>query len=191
VVGEEAPIVEAAVERPQWIAAAVVVVAAAVAGAWYAGRAPAAPPLSVDPGSAGRGVITVHVAGAVRSPGLVEVSSGSRVADAIVAAGGALPEADLGRVNLAAPLADGQQLLVPSVAPAGEVGSVTGDGRVRINVAGVEELEALPGVGPVLAERIVAYREEHGPFAVVEDLLEVPGIGEKKLAALREAVLVP
>lgn len=182
---------EAAVERPQWIAAAVVVVAAAVAGAWYAGRAPAAPPLSVDPGSAGRGVITVHVAGAVRSPGLVEVSSGSRVADAIVAAGGALPEADLGRVNLAAPLADGQQLLVPSVAPAGEVGSVTGDGRVRINVAGVEELEALPGVGPVLAERIVAYREEHGPFAVVEDLLEVPGIGEKKLAALREAVLVP
>jgi competence protein ComEA len=183
--------VEAAVERPKWIAAALVVVAIAGVGAWYTTRSPTPPPLSVDPVGDGRRVITVHVAGAVRSPGLVEVTAGSRVADAIVAAGGALPEADLGRVNLAAPLADGQQLVVPSVPPAGEAGAVLGDGRVRINVAGVEELEALPGVGPVLAERIVAYREEHGPFAVVEDLLGVSGIGEGKLAALREAVLVP
>jgi competence protein ComEA len=68
---------------------------------------------------------------------------------------------------------------------------VAADGRVRLNLAGIEELETLPGVGPVLAERIIAYREQHGPFAVVEDLLDVPGIGEGKLAALRDAVLVP
>jgi competence protein ComEA len=94
-------------------------------------------------------------------------------------------------VNLAAPLADGQQLSVPRVSADGEAAAVAGDGRVRLNLAGVEELETLPGVGPVLAERIVAYRQEHGPFAVVEDLLDVPGIGEGKLAALRDAVLVP
>jgi competence protein ComEA len=182
--------VEAAVvERPQWIVAGLVL-AAAVAGLWYAGRAPAAPPLSVDPvGGQGR-VITVHVSGAVRSPGVVQVAASARVGDAIGAAGGALPEADLAGINLAAPLADGQQLLVPTTSAEGTA-AVAGDGRVRINVAGVDEMEALPGVGPVLAARIVAYREEHGPFAVVEDLLDVPGIGEAKLAALREAVLVP
>ena len=177
-------------ERPQWIAAALVLAAAAAAGFWYAGRAPTAPPVAIDPdGGEGR-VITVHVAGAVRSPGVVEVAAECRVGDAIAAAGGVLPDADLGRVNLAAPLADGQQVLVPATS-AEAAGTVAGDGRVRINLAGVDELEALPGVGPVLAERIVAYREEHGPFTVVEDLLDVPGIGEAKLAALREAVLVP
>lgn len=177
-------------DRPQWIAAALVVAAAALAGMWYAGRSPVPPPLAVDPGGGGR-TITVHVSGAVQSPGVVRVAAGARVGEAIAAAGGALPEADLGRVNLAAPLADGQQLSVPSVSADGEVAAVAGDGRLRLNLAGVEELETLPGVGPVLAERIVAYRDEHGPFAVVEDLLDVPGIGEGKLAALRDAVLVP
>jgi len=179
------------VDRPQWIAAVLVLAVAAAVGVWYAGRAPAPPPLAVDPGSAGGRTITVHVAGAVQFPGVVQVGAGARVGEAIAAAGGARPDADLGRVNLAAPLADGQQLNVPSVSADGGGGAVASDGRVRLNVAGVEELEALPGVGPVLAERIVAYREEHGPFAVVEDLLDVPGIGEGKLAALREAVLVP
>lgn len=187
----DCPSPEIALDRPQWIAAALVVVAAAVAGVWYAGRSPAPPPLAVDPGSGGSRTITVHVAGAVLSPGVVRIAAGARVGEAIAAAGGARPDADLGRVNLAAPLADGQQLSVPTVSPDGQGGAVAGDGRVRLNVAGVQELEALPGVGPVLAERIVAYREEHGPFAVVEDLLDVPGIGEGKLAALREAVLVP
>ena len=178
-------------DRPQWIAAALVLAAAAIAGVWYAGRSPAPPPLAVDPGSSSSRTITVHVAGAVLSPGVVRVAAGARVGEAIAAAGGARPDADLGRVNLAAPLADGQQLSVPTVSPDGQGGAVAGDGRVRLNLAGAPELEALPGVGPVLAERIVAYREEHGPFAVVEDLLDVPGIGEAKLAALREAVLVP
>jgi len=177
-------------DRPQWIAAALVVAAAALGGLWYAGRSPAPPPLAVEPGGGGR-TITVHVSGAVQSPGVVRVAAGARVGEAIAAAGGALPEADLGRVNLAAPLADGQQLSVPGVSAGGEVAAVAGDGRVRLNLAGAEELETLPGVGPVLAERIVAYRDEHGPFAVVEDLLDVPGIGEGKLAALRDAVLVP
>jgi len=178
------------VERPQWIVAALVLAAAAGFGLWYAGRAPAAPPLAVDPGGGMGRVITVHVAGAVAAPGVVEVAADSRVGDALAAAGGVLPEADLIRVNLAAPLADGQQILVPEMSPEGAE-AVAGDGRVRLNLADAGELEALPGVGPVLAERIVAYREEHGPFAVVEDLLDVPGIGEAKLAALREAVLVP
>lgn len=178
------------VERPRWIAAGLVVAAAAAAGFWYAGRTPSPPPLEVGPGAETRRVVTVHVAGAVRSPGVVEVPAGSRVGDAIAAAGGALPVADLTRVNLAASLADGQQLVVPDGSAAGPAADA-GDGRVRLNVAGAAELETLPGVGPVLAERIVAHREENGPFAVVEDLLDVPGIGEAKLAALREVVLVP
>ena len=111
------------------------------------------------------------------------------MADAVVSAGGALPEADLHRVNLAAPLADGQQLVVPSEDEPSP--GASDEGRVRVNVAGVEELEELPGVGPVLAQRIFDHRDEHGPFVAVEDLLEVPGIGEGKLAALREAVLLP
>jgi competence protein ComEA len=178
------------VERPQWIVAALVVAAAAAAGVWYAGRGPETPPLSVDPGGSQR-VITVHVAGAVRTPGVVQVPAGSRVGDAIAAAGGALPDADLERVNLAAPMADGQQLLVPVVQPGEGAGAGAADGRVHINTATAEELEALPGVGPVLAARIVSYRDANGPFAVIEDLLDVPGIGEGKLAALREVVLVP
>jgi competence protein ComEA len=177
-------------QRLQWILAALVLAAAAAVGLWYAGRAPAAPPLAIDPSGGGERVITVHVAGAVRSPGVVEIAADSRVGDALAAAGGVLPEADLARVNLAAPLADGQQVLVPTT-PTEEGAAVGHDGRVRINLADAEELETLPGVGPVLAQRIIAYREEHGPFAVVEDLLDVPGIGEAKLAALREAVLVP
>ena len=178
-------------DRPQWIAAALVVAAVAGAGLWYAGRSPAPPPLAVDPGGNAERMITVHVSGAVQSPGVVRVAAGARVGEAIAAAGGAQPDADLGRVNLAAPLADGQQLSVPTVALTGGGGAVAGDGRVRLNLADAAELETLPGVGPVLAERIVAYRAEHGPFAVVEDLLDVPGIGEAKLAALRDAVLVP
>jgi competence protein ComEA len=183
--------VEAAVvERPQWIAAALVLAAAAATGLWYAGRSPAAPPLAVDPVGGERRVITVHVAGAVRSPGVVQVAAGGRVGDAVAAAGGVMPDADLALVNLAAPLADGQQVVVPATSAEG-TGAVAVDGRVHLNLAGAAELEALPGVGPVLAGRIVAYREEYGPFVVVEDLLDVPGIGEAKLAALREAVLVP
>jgi competence protein ComEA len=142
------------------------------------------------------GEITVHVAGAVRRPGLVRVRHQARVADAVAAAGGAAPQADLSGLNLAAPLGDGDQVVVPlrgdsGGGTAGVGGRPNDDGRVRINTATEQELEQIPGVGPVLAGRIAAHREQYGPFAVVEDLLDVPGIGEAKLAALRDAVVVP
>jgi competence protein ComEA len=113
------------------------------------------------------------------------------VADAIKAAGGFRPGADSDAVNLAASLSDGQQVIVPG--PSGAVAgpTATGDGKIAINRATAAELDALPGVGPVLAERIVAHRDQHGPFATVEDLLQVSGIGEAKLASIRDLVSVP
>lgn len=137
--------------------------------------------------------MVVHVAGAVVRPGLVRVALDSRVADAVAAAGGATSDAALAAINLAAPLSDGTQVVVPSTATAGELpapGAVV-DGRVRVNQADATEMDALPGVGPVLAERIAAYRDENGPFGSVEDLLDVPGIGESKLEAMRDSIVVP
>ena len=133
--------------------------------------------------------ITVHVAGWVRSPGVVRLPEGSIVADAVEAAGGLLPEAMTQSLNLAARITDGDQILVPG--PGSEVGGAQDDGRVAVNRASASELESLPGVGPVLAERIVSFRDEHGPFVQVEDLLDVPGIGEAKLSSLRDLVRVP
>ncbi len=138
------------------------------------------------------GSITVHVAGEVVAPGLVVVDESARVADAIAAAGGSSREAGLSLVNLAATLRDGEQIVIPGEADGpGATRGATGDGRVRINLASVGELGQLPGVGPVLAARIAAYREANGPFTAVEDLLDVPGIGEGKLATLRDAVALP
>lgn len=138
-------------------------------------------------------VIVVHVSGQVVAAGLVEVPAGARVADVIAAAGGVTPKADLSRVNLAEPVVDGEQVVVgssdaPPVQGSAESGS---DARVRINDADAAELESLPGVGPVLAEAILSYRTEYGSFRSVEDLLGVPGIGEQKLASLRDRVIVP
>ncbi len=151
----------------------------------------AGPSLSVDPAAPAE--IVVHVAGAVARPGLVRVPIDSRVADAVAAAGGATSEAALAAINLAAPLSDGTQVVVPSSAIAGDPasGGAADDGRVRVNQADADELDALPGVGPVLAERIVAYRDENGPFESTEDLLDVPGIGESKLETMRESIAVP
>lgn len=177
----------------QWIGVVGVLTAALGAGAWFGGKPPAPPPLSVASTagtSAASGSITVHLAGAVRRPGLVEVAIGARVADAVAAAGGAAADADLDALNLAAPLADGQQVVVPRRG-AGAAAAPAGDGRVRLNQASAEELQTLPGVGPVTAAQIIAHRDQHGPFTAVEDLLDVPGIGEGKLAALRDAVVVP
>ena len=156
---------------------------------------PAAPPsgprVEVLLGSTALVQYTVHVAGAVREPGLVIVDAGSRVADAIAAAGGASTSANLSAVNLAAPIDDGMQLVVPGMAESADLQAVSAnDGRIDINRAGVSELSDLPGVGAVLAGRIVAYRERNGPFAAVEDLLDVSGIGEGKLAAIRELSVV-
>lgn len=151
-------------------------------------------------------VVVVHVAGAVVSPGLVRLPGGGRVADAVERAGGARADADLDRLNLAAPLADGSRVFVPVVGqpePAVAASAVSAGGGaagggsaiptvpVDLNTATVEQLDALPGVGPSTAQAIVAYRDEHGRFATVEELEEVRGIGPAKLDGLRGLVSVP
>jgi competence protein ComEA len=143
--------------------------------------------------SAGVAVFPVYVSGWVATPGVVEMVQGEIVADAIAAAGGALEGALLDEVNLARPLVEGDHLKIPGP---GESMTATGggeaaDGLIALNQADASALEDLPGVGPVLAERIVAHREANGPFDTVEDLLEVPGIGEAKLAAMRDSISVP
>lgn len=143
------------------------------------------------------GTVVVHVAGAVQAPGVVEVAAGSRVFEVLDKAGGALPEAELSAVNLAAVVQDGQQILIPRVgeplppadaAPAPERG--TTGALVNLNTADVTELEELPKVGPVLAERIVEWRTQHGAFARPEDLDAVPGIGPAMLESLVPLVTV-
>lgn len=146
------------------------------------------PAPSPTPAAVPVATLTVHVAGAVVDPGLVTVAEGARVADAIAAAGGATRGADLGGVNLAATVTDGMQLTVPVLgAVSGGPSAGATDGLVDVNRAGVEELMRLDGVGEVLARRIIAHREANGPFETVEDLLDVAGIGEGKLAAIRDA----
>jgi competence protein ComEA len=136
----------------------------------------------------------VHVGGEVADPGLYTLPSGSRVADAVEEAGGALPDADLDLLNLARPLVDGEQVLVGVPVPAGTGGPGTGPqgtgGLVDINRADRALLETLPGVGTVIADNIVTYREEHGPFRSVGDLINVDRIGEKVLANLEPHVTV-
>lgn len=134
--------------------------------------------------------LTVHVSGMVVSPGVVEVPAGAIVADAIAAAGGLTSDARVDHLNLAALLSSGEHIVVPGpdVVETPTPGDADQTGPISLSDADAAELEALPGVGPVLAERIVAHREANGPFTAVEDLLEVPGIGEAKLAALRDLV---
>jgi competence protein ComEA len=147
--------------------------------------APVAPaPASVTPTP---GVIVVAVMGLVHHPGLVELPAGSRVAAAIEAAGGALPEIDLSTVNLARRLVDGELITVgvPAVTDAEASG-----GLVNLNTASVATLQELPGVGPVLASRIVAYREQRGGFSSVDELRQVTGIGDSTFAELQPLVTV-
>ncbi|WP_461171485.1 ComEA family DNA-binding protein [Arthrobacter sp. Z1-9] len=157
--------------------------------------------------SAPAGTVVVHVAGSVLRPGVVELPGGGRVHEAIAAAGGASPGADLNRLNLALVVEDGQKIHVPQqgeALPAGSEdlgGPVAGDpgegnaggpagSKININTAGVEELDGLPKVGPVLAQRIVDWRKEHGPFKAVEDLDAVDGVGPKMLEALLPLVTI-
>jgi competence protein ComEA len=141
--------------------------------------------------------LVVHVVGAVRSPGLYRLDEGSRVADAVALAGGTTPKANLTAVNLAATLVDGTQVVVPkagdpAAAPASPGGAGTAGaprGPIRLSTATAEELQTIPGVGPVTAERIIQYREQNGPFRSVEDLDAVPGIGPTRLAQLRDLVV--
>ena len=134
--------------------------------------------------------VSVHVAGAVMDPGMYQLVAGSRVVDAVEAAGGVGPDADLDAVNLARELVDGEQVRVPAMGETGELGQSGSDGRVNINVADAVALEALPGIGPVLAGRMVAYRDAHGPFGSVEDLDAVTGVGPAVLAGLVDAATV-
>jgi competence protein ComEA len=144
--------------------------------------------------------VVVHVAGAVAGPGVYELAAGSRVGDAVAAAGGAAPDAVVDAVNLAAPVSDGQQVYVPHLgetsgpAPPGAAPPAAGvtapAGPLDINAATAEELLALPGVGPVLAAAIVRHREDSGPFTSVDGLLDVSGIGPARLESLRELVRV-
>lgn len=148
--------------------------------------------------------IVVDVAGAVASPGVVELKDGARVADALGAAGGLAEDADLTSVNRAARLTDGQRVYVPRVGE--QVAPVEGDGSagaagegtqstatgqvVNINTAGLAELDALPGVGPATAQAIIDDREANGPFTAPEDLMRVSGIGEKKFEKLKSSICV-
>ncbi|GAA3393753.1 ComEA family DNA-binding protein [Cryptosporangium minutisporangium] len=139
----------------------------------------------------------VAVSGRVRRPGLVRLPAGSRVADALAAAGGALPGADLSTLNLARKVVDGELIAVGVPAPAGPVaggppaaGAPAPGTPLDLNTATAEQLDALPGVGPVLAERIVTYRTDHGGFRSVDELRQVEGIGDTRFEKLRELVRV-
>lgn len=136
-------------------------------------------------------MVTVHVSGAVVQPGVVVVRATGRVADALAAAGGASADADLSRLNLAAMIRDGDLITVPTIA--GRDGSNLQPEAVGVDInrSSASELERLPGVGPVLAERIVTYRDDYGHFTQIEDLLDVPGIGEAKLAGMRDDIVSP
>lgn len=154
---------------------------------------PAAVPLEPVAEAPARSILVVHVVGEVRRPGLYRLRDGSRIADAVHRAGGALGRADLSAVNLAAPLVDGVQVLVPSKvagsAPGGSGATGAGStGPVSLSSATLEELDALPGVGPITAQKILDYRTEHGPFASVDDLDAVPGIGPTRIEQLRDLV---
>lgn len=142
--------------------------------------------------------VVVHIVGQVAHPGLVTLPAGARVADAIRAAGGALETADLGGVNLARILVDAEQVVVPKPGewvPSSSGGAPTGGGSgsgglVNLNAATLSDLDGLPGIGPVLAQRILDWRTEHQRFSSVDELGEVPGIGPKLLAQLRSKVRV-
>jgi competence protein ComEA len=196
---------------PARIVAGLAVGALAVAVGWWLLRPPPPPPeaslpfTSTTPAGPASSATTlptalvVHVAGAVASPGVHELSSGARVVDAIEAAGGLTPAADGARINLAAPLADGARVYVPAVGEEPPPVAVGGDaagtgstpaGPLDLNTADAAALEALPGVGPATAAAIVEHRSKVGAFTSVDQLLDVPGIGEAKLEALRDLVTV-
>ena len=154
-------------------------------------------PASAGPSGAAPPSLVVAVTGRVRRPGVITLPAGARVIDAVRAAGGPSPGADLALLNLARKLADGELVVVgmPGVAPGPELAgggpaATAAGGAVDLNTATLQQLDGLPGVGPVLAQRILDWRAEHGRFASVDQLREVPGIGEAKFEQLRDRVTV-
>lgn len=193
---------------------AVVVVLVAAVWAWRSrpqaepvrpAAAVGAPETSAPAPTASAGQVVVALAGKVRRPGLVRLPAGARVADAIEAAGGALPGVDVALLNPARKVTDGELILVGVSAPPGQAappgpatagggpaagGAAPGGGPVNLNTATLAQLDALPGVGPVLAQRILDHREQHGGFRSVSDLRQVDGIGDARYEQLKDLVTV-
>jgi competence protein ComEA len=154
--------------------------------------------IAVDESGGSGGRLVIHVAGAVRQPGVYRLRSGARVDDAVQRAGGATRRAELGGLNLAAKLEDGRQVLVPERARAGDAApsaSATAGAPapapgqpLNLNTATLEQLDTLSGIGPLTAQKILDFREERGGFGSVDELGEIPGIGDKRLASLRAEV---
>ncbi|MDQ0612596.1 competence protein ComEA [Microbacterium sp. W4I4] len=179
-----------------------VVLSAAVGWGILRGQAAPMDAIALDDGSDSSevtvdsgGGLYVHVLGEVAHPGLYILDPDARLVDALAAAGGTLETADLKAVNLARPLSDGEQVVVPGQGEetaAGVTGAsaVGADGTIDLNAATLADLETLPRIGPALAQRIIDWREENGRFRAVEDLMAVPGIGEKLLAGLQGKVRV-
>jgi competence protein ComEA len=166
-------------------------------------RVPPAAPIEIHPPlptatqspTASPGPLSIYVTGAVNRPGVVQVSPGARMQDAVAAAGGLAGDADPERINLVAPLSDGQHVHVPAAGetsvPVGTDGAGSPQAQlININTAAVGELVILPGIGEVMASRIVAYREEHGPFVTIEEVMNVPGIGEITFDGFKEMITV-
>jgi competence protein ComEA len=194
------------------IAVGLLLVGAAVAVFAILRPAPSGPapelslPMASSPSSSAAGapstteppLLVVHAAGAVNAPGLYRLASGARVDDLITAAGGLASDADGDRINLAAPLADGQRVYIPRVGetvppaegPTAAPGGSASSGPIDINTATVDELDSLPGVGPSIAQAIVDERERNGPFRSVDELERVRGIGPSKLDQIRDLVTV-
>jgi competence protein ComEA len=178
------------------VTALVLVAVLALVGKRLAGAGatqPSRPAAAITPlARAAPARVVVHVVGAVRRPGLYRLPDTARVADAVSRAGGATRRAELTGVNLAAPLVDGAQIVVPTRLPVGAAGVPTtaapSPTKVSLAVATMEQLDGLPGVGPVTAQKILDYRAEHGPFRSVDDLDGVPGIGPATVDELRDLV---
>jgi competence protein ComEA len=193
----------------QLVACGLALLAVLLLGAWYLSRGGAdagstAPPAAIhvsegdgEEGGSGAGIV-VHVAGAVREPGVYRLRAGARVDDAVGRAGGATSRADLSQVNLAAEVEDGRQVLVPERVTAAQAGGgaapaatpATPGVPLNLNTATLEQLDELDGIGPATAQQIIDFREAQGGFGSIEELAQVPGIGDKRLASLREQVRV-
>jgi competence protein ComEA len=189
-----------ALSRRQLFGAAAAVVVLLLLVIRHLGGGSAAPAVTpvrpvAKPKAAAPKLVVIDVAGAVRRPGLYRLREGSRIDDAIAAAGGSTAKAQLGAVNLAAPVADGEQIVVPGRGASGVVptappaAGTSPSAPLDLNSATLEQLENLPGIGPVTAQKILDYRQQHGAFHSVAELQGVPGIGPAHMAQLKGLVI--